>query len=213
MSLSHSNEAIEAILFDLGNVIFTLDIPRATQNITKLLKPNTPPGAVFEVIKKFETGQISTSLFINDILQLCPYSVQARDVIIAWNSMLEGMPYERIERLRALKQQYQVLLLSNNNELHYEYLENYLMENYGVNDFNQSCFHHAFYSHQIKIRKPDHEAFHFIVDATGIRPGRTLFVDDMPENILAAKRCGFQTILFHPQSDFLEFTSKLINSK
>ena len=202
-----SVDRIDSLLFDLGNVIFTLDLPLVTQNITSLLKPNTPKEAVFAVIKKFETGLISTSLFINGILRLCPHTVQARDVISAWNSMLVGMPYERIERLRQLKKAYNVILLSNNNELHYEYLENYLTEKYQVIDFDQSCFHHTFYSHLIKMRKPDHDTFRFVVDSTGIQPQRTMFIDDMPENVLSAKYFGFQTILFDPQSDFMELTS------
>jgi putative hydrolase of the HAD superfamily len=200
----------DAILFDLGNVIFNLDIPGAISELSALLKPGIEEDQVFEVIKKFEVGKISTDLFINGILRLCPYTVQATDVILAWNSMLVDLPAPRIIQLQELKKYYQIYLLSNNNALHYKYLEKYLLDIHGLSNFNERCFHATFYSHQIGLRKPDQDAFDHVTRTANLIPQQTLFVDDMPTNIVAAKKIGFQTILFHPGSDFLKLAGSII---
>ncbi len=203
----------DAILFDLGNVIFNLDIPRAIYNLSALFKPGIEEDQVFEVIEKFEVGEISTDQFINRILQLCPYNVQANDVIMAWNSMLVDLPPQTITQLQKLKNHCQVYLLSNNNALHYEFLENYLLDSRGVSNFTERCFHATFFSHQIGLRKPSPEAFNHVIAATNLIPHKTIFVDDMPTNIVAAKQIGFQTILFHPGSDFIKLTDSIMKSR
>ena len=146
---------IDTLLFDLGNVIYKLDISLAEANIQSLLKPGITREQVMEVVKKFEVGAISTSLFINGILRLCPYTVQARDVILAWNSMLVDLPYAYLSQLEQLRSKYKLYLLSNNNALHFEHMNDFLSREYNIQDFNTRYFHQTFYSHLIQLRKPD----------------------------------------------------------
>lgn len=204
---------IDSLLFDLGNVIYKLDIPLAEANIQVLLKPGITRDQVIEVIKKFEIGAISISIFINSILRLCPHTVQARDVIVAWNSMLIDLPIEHIQKLEKLKSSYQVYLLSNNNELHFEHMTSFLAKQYDITNFNELYFHNTFYSHLIQQRKPNANAFHFVVDKTGLNPSRTLFVDDSYDNIVAAQGLNFETLLFHPGSDFVSLAETLTKGK
>lgn len=205
-----NSNSIDTLLFDLGNVIYNLDIPLAEANIQALLKPGITWEQVVEVIKKFEVGTISASLFINGILRLCPYTIQARDVILAWNSMLINLPIEHIHKLEKLKSSYRVYLLSNNNELHFEHMISFLAKQYDITDFNTQYFHDTFYSHLIKHRKPDDEAFRYVIKKTGLDPLRTLFVDDSYENIASAQSLQFQTLLFHPGADFCSLADRLI---
>ena len=44
------------------------------------------------------------------------------------------------------------------------------------------------------MRKPDAEIFIRIMDEMGFKPERTLFIDDSPQHIEAAKKLGIQTI-------------------
>jgi putative hydrolase of the HAD superfamily len=44
------------------------------------------------------------------------------------------------------------------------------------------------------MRKPDPAIFQRILDDTGFQPAQTLFIDDSPQHIEAAKKLGIQTI-------------------
>ena len=46
--------------------------------------------------------------------------------------------------------------------------------------------------------KPDPEIFQILIDRRNLEPGQTLFIDDAAENIAAACRIGFDTVLFKP---------------
>ena len=52
------------------------------------------------------------------------------------------------------------------------------------------------FSCYVKMAKPDHAIYHCLCEKYGLNPSECLFTDDMPENIQAAKKCGFQAILF-----------------
>ncbi len=56
-------------------------------------------------------------------------------------------------------------------------------------------FEGIFASHEIGFRKPQPEAFSYVSDAIGIRPGDIAFFDDLAENVQAASAAGFQGIL------------------
>ena len=48
-------------------------------------------------------------------------------------------------------------------------------------------FEKIFVSSTIGLRKPDAEAFHFVVGEIGVPAGRIVFFDDLQENVDAAR--------------------------
>lgn len=50
-------------------------------------------------------------------------------------------------------------------------------------------------SGEIGLRKPDPEIYHHTLDALGVRPEQTVFVDDLPQNVEAARELGLHGIL------------------
>lgn len=50
-------------------------------------------------------------------------------------------------------------------------------------------------SSEIGLRKPDAEAFQFILNDISVKPNELLFFDDSAENIEGAKRLGIQSVL------------------
>ena len=51
-------------------------------------------------------------------------------------------------------------------------------------------------SHEVACAKPDPAIFRLTVQRLGVEAGESLFVDDRAENVDAAKRLGFETLLF-----------------
>ncbi|ADB33012.1 HAD-superfamily hydrolase, subfamily IA, variant 3 [Kribbella flavida DSM 17836] len=66
-----------------------------------------------------------------------------------------------------------------------------------------------FVSSEIGARKPDPAAYRALLAQPGLDPTRTIFVDDRPPNLVAARSAGFQPVLLHsddtdahPERDF-----------
>jgi len=57
-------------------------------------------------------------------------------------------------------------------------------------DFYQ-CFEKVYFSHEIGVRKPNAEAFNYVITNHDIQPKRTLVVDDKKFNTDAAEALGF----------------------
>jgi len=199
---------IRNILFDLGNVLFDLDIQGTTQRLLGFLHPDIPARKAMQVltqqVRAYETGSIDTNAFVEGILAHARSEVRDTDIINAWNSMLVGMPLYRLSMLETLKQNYTVLLLSNINALHFDYFYNYMAEVHRSADFERRYFHDVYYSHLIGYRKPQREAFQVVIENSFITPAHTLFIDDMPTNIKAAKQLGFKTRLLKPEEEIAE---------
>ncbi len=193
------------LLFDFGNVLIDLDIPSAIDRMKALINKDTGADMFTEVILKYETGKVSTDIFINTILSQCPPKVQALDVIEAWNSMLIGIPDYRLEMLTLLRSKYNLYLLSNTNELHLEWVRRYLQNKFRIYDFEQRYFDAVYYSHLVKDRKPNPTIFQHIIADTHLTPSLTLFMDDVQENLDTAGQLGFGTYLVKEQEEIAEF--------
>ncbi len=196
------------ILFDFGNVIIDIDIPGAIDRIAALRSPKvteeTYDREIRALVRKYEVDAISTDLFINGILKYADVKVQARDVITAWNSMLVAIPEYRLTMLETLKHNFGLYMLSNTNYLHIEWVHDHLRTTHHIEDFESRFFDVVYYSHLIKARKPDSEAFEHVIRDAMITPEKTLFIDDNEANIEAASALGFQTLLSPPEKDVAE---------
>jgi epoxide hydrolase-like predicted phosphatase len=78
--------------------------------------------------------------------------------------------------------------LSNMSEESYAYLA----KRYKFFDY----FHGVVISGQEKLIKPDLAIFKLICERYDLQPEKTLFIDDMNDNIVAAKSCGLNAIQF-----------------
>lgn len=79
------------------------------------------------------------------------------------------------------------------------YLSNYsafsISANKGVLDFLPEM-DGGIFSYTVKMTKPAHGIYRLLCERYGLKPEECLFTDDMPDNIKAAKECGFHAILF-----------------
>ena len=65
----------------------------------------------------------------------------------------------------------------------------YLKREYGMPG-NDVLFEKDYYSHLMGMRKPDPEIFRAVLDAHGLNPAQTLFIDDSPQHIATARQLG-----------------------
>ena len=185
-----------AILFDLGNVLFEIDIPGCSKNIYGLLDDNIDTDEFRQRFREkneaLERGDLSKAAFINFILSQSKQGIQALDVILAWNSMLIGMPPEHFDLIERLRKRYKVYLLSNINAFHHARFREMVAQDNGVKDF-EGFFDKCFYSHLIGHRKPDLEVYDHVLKNIDETSSKVLYLDDTAGHLESAKKLGIQT--------------------
>lgn len=198
---------IKNIIFDFGGVLFDIDYRITEEAFSNLLGKEfsfkKAPG-LKRILLQYETGKINTETFIWNIQKHCGPTVQGRDVMKAWNSMLLSFPKERIDFLIELRKKYKVFLLSNINELHAGFVDRYVKKNYTLTDWQKLCFDKVYYSHIIQMRKPTKSIYRFVLKDAGIKADESLFIDDLAENIRGAKAVGLQAIQHNPEDEIID---------
>ncbi len=204
---------IKTLIFDLGNVIIDIDIPGADQRLKALsgISFLEPEDDDLKVFLNYECGFISEDQFLNHFIRKTKGRVEAYEVLHCWNSMLGEIPVGRMELLSSLADHYRLIVLSNTNRSHIDWLNRYLGHHYGIPGLDH-IVHTAYYSHELGCRKPDGEIYEFVLAREGILPQATLFFDDLPQNVEAAKELGIGSFLVTPGSDIVHLVPQVLKS-
>jgi len=206
-------ENIKNIIFDYGNVIFTLDFNRNRQAWVDLGIAD-PDGffshhAQDKIFSEMDRGAVSEAEF-RDYIRKIANKPELTDAEIdgAWNALLVGVKPENHELLLRVKDQYRTFLLSNTNSIHHRWFAEYLKNEHGL-DGNEPLFEKVYYSHLMGKRKPDAEIFQQVLDENNLDPAETIFIDDSPQHIEGAKKLGIHTYLMTaPDSIQLLFSAR-----
>ena len=201
---------VKYLLLDLGNVLFDLDEPATVAEMKSLLDVEEFPEDLPVAIRGYDTGVWSTERFINYFLRQAKPGVVARDVVQAWNRMMVGMRPEVLDLLEILGMRYPLYLLSNINDLHYEWFMKHLAEEHDITDFSERFFVKTYYSHLIGYRKPDRECFEWVLQDAGIPAEKTLFIDDKKENTDGAAVIGLQVHTLPGSQDLEDELDRLL---
>lgn len=207
---------IKNIIFDFGGVIIDIDEQLTINEFVKLgisdiAKAKSPE--FIELIRKFEKGIFTPDIFRNKLRDFLDISATDQEIDDAWNALLFDIPAERLKIIENVKKNYNIYLLSNSNEIHYDLYVRDLQLRFGYTEFNE-LFHQAYFSFDLHLSKPEPEIYEFIMYQEALNPQETLFIDDKSENINAAKKLGFQTYqLKKPQRIRDIFKDGLLNLK
>lgn len=200
--------AFEAILFDFGNVIIDIDFELMFQGFAtgsgKSVEIIRQRLTEHQVFRRYESGFLDTAEFYEVIRQTIGYPFNNYEIEAIWNSMLLQIPPNRIELLRYLNTKFPVYLLSNTNELHIQWCNQYLQQKFGIPSVD-SLFKKSFLSYQIGMWKPDEAIYTHVLQETNCQPTRMIFFDDNEANVLAARQVGLQVIHVTPTFGILDF--------
>lgn len=190
---------INTLIFDFGDVFINLDKPAIERSMNKL-GISTITNEMLEIAMNYEKGLISTDVFITSFTKKFPM-ISNKEFTIAWNSIILDFPEHRltfIEHLASLKK-YKLILLSNTNELHIEQV----IENMSLDRYLRfkNCFDQFYLSHEIKLRKPDHSIYEFVLRENNLVAKNCIFIDDTKENTEAATTLGLHTWNNDPEKE------------
>ena len=182
-------DAIDAVVFDVGNVLLAFDPPAILRDIL----PDKPEVYDRLLVKVFrspywvmmdhglcEPAEAAEAMAIG----VPELAGDIRRVTTEWAEMKRKIP-EGIAALEACRACGK---------------KTYVLSNYGNSTFAVIEERHRFFdgfdgkvvSSRVGLMKPDPEIFGYIERKYGLNPGRTLFIDDSPANIEMALSLGWQ---------------------
>jgi FMN phosphatase YigB (HAD superfamily) len=185
---------IDNIIFDLGNVILNIDYQNTIDAFEKIgvidASSFYSKSSQLNIFSQLETGRVSKQDFVLEIQKFAP-KASARQIINAWNAILQDLPNERLEVLKKIKDKFKIFLLSNTNSIHIEKI----IDNLGVKKYKEfyNLFDKVYYSHEIKLRKPNSDIFRLVIKENNLSIKNTLFIDDSIQHIESAKTIGLKT--------------------
>jgi putative hydrolase of the HAD superfamily len=200
---------IKNIIFDYGNVIFMIDFLKTQQSFTDLGIENVElffaHAGHNPIFSEFEKGNITASEFRDGIRGIVQKSLLTNEEIDkAWTSLLIGVPPINHEILLKAKSKYRTFLLSNINEIHLDFISMYLQSTFNINS-NDVFFEKVYYSHLVRMRKPDRNIFEHVLRDSNLDVNETLFIDDSPQHLKTAQEMGFQTHLMTREDSLEKF--------
>ena len=189
---------VKNLIFDLGGVIIDLDFEASFRQFSDL--SGLPSSAIVDrtegmmFFTEYEKGMLSSADFRKQIQQLLGFSASDVQIDEAWCAMLGGIPTARLQLLQKLKQQYRTFALSNTNEIHVRKFNNIVEKSLGRAQLFHDHFEQVYFSHEMKMRKPDTEIYKTVLDEQSLMAEETLFIDDNYENILGAEKLNIRTL-------------------
>lgn len=203
-------ESVKVLLFDLGNVIIHLDEKSTFRKMAGIMAMGYDElmkiAARESFLEDYEKGLISASAFRRHIRRFSQAKDLSDDLIDnAWNQMLVKLIPEVIEMVKKLQGHYQLMVLSNTNSIHEQAFHKMLKE---ISTYShlEEIFDKVYFSHEIHHRKPESEAWQYVLDDNpGLKAEQVLFLDDKIENIRGADTLNIQTKQIHNPDETIRF--------
>ena len=198
---------IKNLIFDLGGVLLNIDFKKtfdafAALGIVGAHEMHDRPD-VLQLFLDLEVGAVDEAGFLERFRNLVHFEGGPRfhgddswrtDIVNAFNELLLDFPAERIRLVQELGKEYRTFLLSNTNEIHARCYNQRLKDNFGIQDLDH-LMEKAFYSHELKCRKPDPQIYLKALELAGIKAEESIFFDDNEENVRVAEEVGIRGVL------------------
>jgi len=183
---------VEAFIFDIGNVLVRFCPGHAEEALARLsVSPGPELAALQDLGMRYERGALDRAEFLSALRNVLGYAGSNEDLVRAWQEIFEpNRPmWCLVEQLHGA---YPLYLLSNTNCLHHAHL----LREYEV--FEK--FADGVFSYRAKMMKPEPEIFALALRQFGVEPGSTVYLDDLPANVEAARAAGLRAFLYHPDA-------------
>jgi len=183
---------IKTIIFDLGGVIVPLDFPHACQEISAYT-PHSPEEirrrlAASDLYSRAELGTLGPDDFRSALSSLLDLTADETEFRRAWCSVFPARTLIEDELIEQLHRSYRILLLSNTNVIHFEWIR----EKYPI----LRHFDGLVLSYEVGHMKPAPEIYREAVRMAGCRPEECFFTDDIAAYVEGARAYGIDAVVF-----------------
>ena len=177
---------IKVVLFDLGGVLLELRDPFATFGLQEGGYDFHARWLASPTVRAYERGQIDAREFGDTMAAELQLGIGGDEFLQRFDSWIKGIYGGAHELLDRIPGHYRKAVLSNINELHWQYVA-------ADADFTRRI-DTFFLSYQIGMIKPDPETFAHVRSQLGCQPGEILFIDDNRANVEAGLEAGFNAV-------------------
>ena len=194
-----NNRTIKAILFDLGNVIVKVvpDVPAKEYSSCCEMTDQRFMEYITnsDNVKKYQEGKLTSSRFFSRTKNFFRMDIGFHEFYRIWNSMFR--PYPEMEGIvRNIRKNYpdiRLVLLSDTNEAHYEFLK----QECEVLDLLDAWI----VSYEVGKQKPHPYMYRAALKAAGTIPRDTFYTDDRQGLIDSARVMGICAFRFTGHED------------
>ena len=153
-----------------------------------------PPHEVQRILggsglpKRYESGEVSSAEFFDATCRLLDMKVTYDQFAAVGGEIFSPEPLVPESLLASLRARHRMILLSNTNDMHFTIAE----RRYPL----LRHFDEYILSYKVGVMKPEPRIYRQAIAAAGCSAGECFFVDDLPENVEAARREGIDAALF-----------------
>ena len=179
--------ALDTVIFDVGRVLFDFSMDGLFDFFSRAGLEVKGTADFLEKTDElsYEKGELSTEQFLSNVEGILGGKVDRELIIRRWVCIFKpvrGM----LSLLSHLRARYRVLLLSNTNELHWQFL----LDRYHLG----SRVDGYLTSFEARSAKPEPEIYGRMIDEFSLKVDECLFIDDLEENVQAAEALGIAGI-------------------
>lgn len=188
----------DALLFDLGRVVLDIDFSRVVRCWARHAGCEPAQlGPRFirdELYRRHEKGEVSDAAFFAGLRSSLGIEISDAQFLEGWNAIFVGVIPGINQLLARAATRLPLYAFSNTNVPHVAHFSGQYAGVLG--DFRE-----IFLSSTIGLRKPDAEAYDYVVQAIGVPAERIVFFDDLDENIDGARQRGLKAVLVRSPDD------------
>ncbi|MFH1478774.1 MAG: HAD family phosphatase [Candidatus Omnitrophota bacterium] len=202
------NSKYKAILSDLGNVLVNFDHKIAVRKILQYTAKNEEDiyNLFFDsgLTSLYERGKLSPEEFFDRVKDDLGLDIRQEDFFDIWNNIFFEVPLNiKIHTLlRKVKGECKLIMLSNINKTHFEFLK----DRYSIfKDFDKLVL-----SYEVGFRKPAPEIYDAAVEKAGVPRDKVFYIDDRRDLVEAAAKLGIKGVAFTGEEAFLEAEREIL---
>jgi putative hydrolase of the HAD superfamily len=193
---------MKTFAFDLGRVIFDFDYNIALNKIRKKISIS-PDKIIEELFYKdfatdFEKGLVSSHNFYLKFKNTFCDTLDFENFSEIWSNIFSPNK-DVIQLIEQLKGQYPLYMISNINELHFEFLYEKYKEVF-------SHFNSLILSYKVKSVKPEKKIYEELKNTANTSYENIIYIDDRQDLIEEARKLNLNCIQF---IDFKQLKSRL----
>jgi glucose-1-phosphatase len=179
---------IRAICLDFGNVLVPFDYKRLWRGLVPYSAlPETEMARRFQESRLstlYETGKLSSESFYREMSSLLKITLSYQGFCAEWSSIFDLDSTVDLPFLSSLARDYVLVLVSNTNEIHFDFMR----RQYSV----LRAFHHFALSFRVGVTKPGREIYVAALNMALVDAGEAFYADDIRSYVDAALELGFR---------------------
>ncbi len=188
---------IKSVISDLGNVLIFFD-NNIFFNKIAVYSPLSKDEVISEVLahlelsRSFDMGKVTPDEFYLQATQIFKANIDKTTFFSFYNDIF-SLNIPIVGLLKSLQPRYKLVLCSNTDVERFGFIKKKFPE---VLFFDKYVV-----SYEVGFMKPHPRIYEAALEGAGTRPEESVFIDDREENITAAEKLGFHTILLSPDTN------------